>query len=164
MSERRHTRHGEAAAATNVGLIVEKKSKISLLRLSEDGPYATIALNEAIPCVGVLLVGAMIYVVFLLVVVAPNDTVVLIEEPPLPAANSLKHHDVLPPHRLERHRMLPLNRCLQRRGVCVSGWKLEIEKGFVDPLPQLLSHPILQGKPNASHMCARIKLHTHDRQ
>jgi hypothetical protein len=27
-----------------------------------------------------------------------------------------------------------------------------------------LSHPILQGKPNASHMCARIKLHTHDRQ
>jgi hypothetical protein len=27
-----------------------------------------------------------------------------------------------------------------------------------------LSHPILQGKPNASHMCARINLHTHDRQ
>jgi hypothetical protein len=27
-----------------------------------------------------------------------------------------------------------------------------------------VSQPILQGKPNASHMCARIKLHTHDRQ
>jgi hypothetical protein len=27
-----------------------------------------------------------------------------------------------------------------------------------------LSHPILQGKPNASHVCARINLHTHDRQ
>jgi hypothetical protein len=27
-----------------------------------------------------------------------------------------------------------------------------------------LSHLILQGKPNASHMCARINLHTHDRQ
>jgi hypothetical protein len=27
-----------------------------------------------------------------------------------------------------------------------------------------VSHPILQGKPNASHMCARINLHTHDRQ
>jgi hypothetical protein len=27
-----------------------------------------------------------------------------------------------------------------------------------------LSHPILQGKPNASHVCARIILHTHDRQ
>jgi hypothetical protein len=26
-----------------------------------------------------------------------------------------------------------------------------------------LSHLILQGKPNASHMCARINLHTHDR-
>jgi hypothetical protein len=31
-------------------------------------------------------------------------------------------------------------------------------------LRPLLSHPILQGKPNASHMCARIILHTHDRQ
>jgi hypothetical protein len=31
-------------------------------------------------------------------------------------------------------------------------------------LVALLSHPILQGKPNASHMCARINLHTHDRQ
>jgi hypothetical protein len=28
----------------------------------------------------------------------------------------------------------------------------------------MLSHPILQGKPNASHVCARIILHTHDRQ
>jgi hypothetical protein len=27
-----------------------------------------------------------------------------------------------------------------------------------------VSHPILPGKPNASHMCARINLHTHDRQ
>jgi hypothetical protein len=27
-----------------------------------------------------------------------------------------------------------------------------------------VSHLILQGKPNASYMCARIKLHTHDRQ
>jgi hypothetical protein len=37
-----------------------------------------------------------------------------------------------------------------------------------DHLQQILdlqvSHPILQGKPNASHMCARINLHTHDRQ
>jgi phosphotransacetylase len=31
-------------------------------------------------------------------------------------------------------------------------------------LEENLSHPILQGKPNASHMCARINLHTHDRQ
>jgi hypothetical protein len=30
--------------------------------------------------------------------------------------------------------------------------------------PRQVSHPILQGKPNASHMCARINLHTHDRQ
>jgi hypothetical protein len=30
--------------------------------------------------------------------------------------------------------------------------------------PQFQSHPILQGKPNASHVCARINLHTHDRQ
>jgi hypothetical protein len=29
---------------------------------------------------------------------------------------------------------------------------------------QHMSHPILQGKPNASHVCARIILHTHDRQ
>jgi hypothetical protein len=29
---------------------------------------------------------------------------------------------------------------------------------------EVLSHPILQGKPNASHVCARIILHTHDRQ
>jgi hypothetical protein len=28
----------------------------------------------------------------------------------------------------------------------------------------VVSHPILQGKPNASHMCSRINLHTHDRQ
>jgi hypothetical protein len=28
----------------------------------------------------------------------------------------------------------------------------------------VVSHPILQGKPNASHMCARIDLHTHDGQ
>jgi predicted aspartyl protease len=28
----------------------------------------------------------------------------------------------------------------------------------------MMSHPILQGKPNASHVCARINLHTHDRQ
>jgi hypothetical protein len=28
----------------------------------------------------------------------------------------------------------------------------------------LVSHPILQAKPNASHVCARINLHTHDRQ
>jgi hypothetical protein len=27
-----------------------------------------------------------------------------------------------------------------------------------------LLHPILQGKPNASHICVRIKLHTYDRQ
>jgi hypothetical protein len=27
-----------------------------------------------------------------------------------------------------------------------------------------LSHLILQGKPNASHVCAKINLHTHDRQ
>jgi hypothetical protein len=27
-----------------------------------------------------------------------------------------------------------------------------------------MSHPILQGKLNASHMCTRINLHTHDRQ
>jgi hypothetical protein len=27
-----------------------------------------------------------------------------------------------------------------------------------------VSHPILQGKPNASHVCARIILHTHVRQ
>jgi hypothetical protein len=27
-----------------------------------------------------------------------------------------------------------------------------------------LSHPTLQGKPNASHVCARMILHTHDRQ
>jgi hypothetical protein len=27
-----------------------------------------------------------------------------------------------------------------------------------------VSHPILQGKPNASYMCARVNLHTHDRQ
>jgi hypothetical protein len=27
-----------------------------------------------------------------------------------------------------------------------------------------LSHLILHGKPNASHVCARINLHTHDRQ
>jgi hypothetical protein len=32
----------------------------------------------------------------------------------------------------------------------------------VDPCG-FLSHPILQGKPNASHMCARI-IYTHDRQ
>jgi hypothetical protein len=32
------------------------------------------------------------------------------------------------------------------------------------PAKSPLSHPILQGKPNASHMCARINLHTHDRQ
>jgi hypothetical protein len=31
-------------------------------------------------------------------------------------------------------------------------------------LKSFMSHPILQGKPNASHMCARINLHTHDRQ
>jgi hypothetical protein len=33
-----------------------------------------------------------------------------------------------------------------------------------DVLPVRVSHPILQGKPNASHVCARIILHTHDRQ
>jgi hypothetical protein len=27
-----------------------------------------------------------------------------------------------------------------------------------------VSHPILQGKPNASHVCTKINLHTHDRQ
>jgi hypothetical protein len=27
-----------------------------------------------------------------------------------------------------------------------------------------MSHPILQGKPIASHVCAKIILHTHDRQ
>jgi hypothetical protein len=27
-----------------------------------------------------------------------------------------------------------------------------------------LSHPILQGKPSASHVCPRINLQTHDRQ
>jgi hypothetical protein len=32
------------------------------------------------------------------------------------------------------------------------------------PAVEAVSHPILQGKPNASHMCARINLHTHDRQ
>jgi hypothetical protein len=32
------------------------------------------------------------------------------------------------------------------------------------PFGVMLSHPILQGKPNASHVCARIILHTHDRQ
>jgi hypothetical protein len=39
--------------------------------------------------------------------------------------------------------------------------------GIVEyPVPTTgrMSHLILQGKPNASHMCARIKLHTHDRQ
>jgi hypothetical protein len=30
--------------------------------------------------------------------------------------------------------------------------------------PKTVSHPILQGKPKASHVCARIILHTHDRQ
>jgi hypothetical protein len=30
--------------------------------------------------------------------------------------------------------------------------------------PGRVSHLILQGKPNASHVCARINLHTHDRQ
>jgi hypothetical protein len=31
-------------------------------------------------------------------------------------------------------------------------------------LSALLSHPVLERKPNASHMCARIKFHTYDRQ
>jgi hypothetical protein len=26
------------------------------------------------------------------------------------------------------------------------------------------SHPILQGKPNPSHVCVRIKIYIHDRQ
>jgi hypothetical protein len=34
----------------------------------------------------------------------------------------------------------------------------------LSPLSPAVSHPILQGKPNASHVCARINLHTHDRQ
>jgi hypothetical protein len=29
---------------------------------------------------------------------------------------------------------------------------------------QPLSHPVLKREPNASHMCARIKFHTYDRQ
>jgi hypothetical protein len=32
------------------------------------------------------------------------------------------------------------------------------------PCRRKVSHPILQGKPNASHVCARIIFHTHDRQ
>jgi hypothetical protein len=28
---------------------------------------------------------------------------------------------------------------------------------------KFMSHPISEEKPNASHMCARIKLHTYDR-
>jgi len=27
---------------------------------------------------------------------------------------------------------------------------------------ETMSHPVYEGKPNASHMCARISLHTYD--
>ena len=34
--------------------------------------------------------------------------------------------------------------------------------GWYVILPDLMSHPVYEGKPNASHMCARISLHTYD--
>jgi hypothetical protein len=45
----------------------------------------------------------------------------------------------------------------QRMGQC------ESQHGTTGRM-KAVSHPILQGKPNASHVCARINLHTHDRQ
>jgi hypothetical protein len=49
-------------------------------------------------------------------------------------------------------------------GVEVAGRPAEEEGRPPAEEPREMSHPILQGKPNASHMCVRIKLHTHDRQ
>jgi hypothetical protein len=41
---------------------------------------------------------------------------------------------------------------------------LVLPPASLGPTATRVSHPILQGKPNASHVCARIILHTHDRQ
>jgi hypothetical protein len=62
-------------------------------------------------------------------------------------------HDVKPSHHLKTKN--------------VGGWSNYITKlmkeGTVNNR-EYVSHPILQGKQNASQMCAMIKLHTHDRQ
>ena len=39
---------------------------------------------------------------------------------------------------------------------------LPISGDAVGPRVVPLSHPVYEGKPNASHMCARISLHTYD--
>jgi hypothetical protein len=49
----------------------------------------------------------------------------------------------------------------KKKGVRV--WNENREENF-NLRALLLSHLILRGKPNASHMCARIRLHTYDRQ
>jgi pentatricopeptide repeat protein len=40
------------------------------------------------------------------------------------------------------------------------------QKYEIDPCEaeELMSHPVLKRKPNASHMCVRIKFHIYDRQ